>query len=117
MSKFLTALAFGAVLLLSAIPGMCADLYEDPATGQLYTKPAEGRVTVNIPADKVGGLYEDASGAVFSKPGDGRTPVAMASQPASETKPEASEEPADYSSSAFAEAVKHVIGDEESTHY
>ena len=118
MSKFLTAVAFGAVLLLSAIPGWCADLYEDPATGQLYTKPAEGRVTVSIPADKAGGLYEDESGAVFSKPGAGRTPVSMASQAAPQPQASPAEEPvADYSTQAFAEAVKHVISDEESTTY
>ncbi len=117
MSKFLTALAFGAVLLLSAMPGFCQEFYEDPATGQIYTKPAEGRVAVGVPAEKIGGLYEDASGAIYNKPGEGRTPVAMTSQAAPQPQSEAAEPAADYSTQAFVEAVKHVISDEESTTY
>ncbi|HEY3348023.1 MAG TPA: putative porin [Nitrospirota bacterium] len=83
--------AFGALLsfciISAAVPSLAAEFYEDPATGQIYTRPAEGRNKVELPAS-VGALYQDQeTGAVYSKPAEGRAaietaaPVAAAAEP------------------------------------
>ncbi|MBI5694640.1 MAG: putative porin [Nitrospirae bacterium] len=89
MSRITTAVLAGLMLMMSAVPGFCDEggmtLYQDSETGQLFTKPADGRVAVDpvsdlkLPETALGALYEDEEGAVFSKPGEGRTLVAMAS--------------------------------------
>jgi hypothetical protein len=121
------SLAVIALCLSWAVPAFCEgpSLWQDPQTGQLYTKPADGRVPVDVvkdlkmPESAMGGLYEDANGTVYTKPGEGRKPVAMVSQaPAAPQASEAREGgAADYSTKAFSDAVKHVIGEEEAAHY
>ncbi len=103
------------LVVLSAASGFCAELYEDQATGQLYAKPGEGRVLVNMPTATMGGLYEDqTTGAVYTKPGDNRQPLAAEAKaaPAAEAAPAG-----DYSSQAFKDAVTNVIGEKEAKTY
>jgi hypothetical protein len=127
MSKIFITTLVGFMLMLGAMPGFCEEgaatvLYQDKETGQLYTKPAEGRVPVDavkdlkMPESAMGGLYEDENGNVYTKPGAGRKPVMAAQAPATPQASEASEG-GDYSTQAFTDAVKHVISDEESTTY
>lgn len=73
-----------AIMLAPVLPANSyaagIDLYEDTATGQLYTKPADGRVAVDagvLPA-AAAVLYEDESGVVYTKPGPGRVAVVEA---------------------------------------
>jgi len=107
----MAALGLCVLVVLTALPAFAAELYEDSSTGQIFTKPGPGRTPVALPAEKVGGLYEDESGVVYAKPGSGRTPVAVA-----EAAPKGEEaQAADYSSQSFSEAVKHVISDEDAT--
>ncbi|MGA2193613.1 MAG: hypothetical protein ABSG42_09600 [Nitrospirota bacterium] len=120
--KGIAGIVFLFVLFIGALPGYCETgtvLWQDQATGQLYTKPADGRVPVNpvkdlnLPPAAVNSLYEDQNGVVYMKPGEGRTPIAMAA-PAS---PESSPAPSDYSSQAFYDAVKHVVGEQNANTY
>ena len=50
MKKFLSATIFAAILLSISASGWCDSpvLYQDPDTGQVFTKPAEGRVPVDL---------------------------------------------------------------------
>lgn len=85
MKKLLTILAVGFAFALCAVPSFAAELYEDPNTGQLFTKPGEGRVPMTMPDEKAGALYEDPeTGTVFTKPAPGRVAVI-------ETTPQASQ--------------------------
>jgi len=116
MLKIFTSAALGLLIVLGAATGFCAELYEDPSTGQLYTRPGEGRTQVSMPTEKIGALYEDPdTGAVYTKPGGNRRPVAPAAPMASSADEKSSEEagPAGYSTQAFSDAVKHVVSDEE----
>jgi len=96
MYRFLAAVALCAAILAGASPAFCAELYEDSKTGQIFSKPGDGRVAVQLPAERVSGLYTDANGNVYAKPGDGRTalavseaaPVAAVPAPKSMTKEE-----------------------------
>jgi hypothetical protein len=85
MKKLLTILAVGFAFALCAAPSFAAELYEDPNTGQLYTKPGDGRVPMTMPDEKAGALYEDPdTGTVFTKSAPGRVAVI-------ETTPQASQ--------------------------
>jgi hypothetical protein len=129
MTKIFITTLVGFMLLLGALPGFCEEgaatvLYQDKETGQLYTKPAEGRVPVDavkdlkMPESAMGSLYEDENGNVYTKPGAGRKPIAAASQPpATPQASEAGEGGADYSTQAFSDAVRHVVGEEQATTY
>ena len=65
----------GLCMVMAAIPALAADFYEDPATGMIFTKAADGRNKVELPAS-IGTLYQDSeTGQVFSKPADNRTAV------------------------------------------
>jgi hypothetical protein len=69
-------------MMVISLPAFAADFYEDPATGQIFTKPADGRNKVELPAS-IGALYQDAeTGAVFSKPAAGRVAVEVPAAPA-----------------------------------
>ncbi len=122
MLKQVVSAAFGLLLLFGAATGFCADLYEDAATGQLFTKPGDGRTLVSVPTEKMGTLYEDKdSGAVYTRPGGNRQPVGpaspMASAAGTKTPVETEQPAADYSTQAFTEAVRHVVSDDEATTY
>ena len=127
MSRSILVLAVIALCLSWAVPAFCEGptLWQDPQTGQLYAKPADGRVPVdvekdlNLPPAAVSNLYEDESGAIYSKPGTGRTRIAVtAPTPApSTTTAQSTTAPADYSSEAFKDAVTHVIGEKEAKTY
>ena len=114
---------FGLVLLLAAVPAFCDGpvLWQDSETGQLFSKPADGRVPVDpvkdlqIPAAAASNLYEDENGVIFSKPGAGRSKLAVApAENAPVTTTAQSSQPGDYSGQAFADAVKNIIGEKES---
>lgn len=125
MSRILAGV-FGLVLLLAAVPAFCDGpvLWQDSETGQLFSKPAEGRVQVDpvkdlqIPAAAAANLYEDENGAVFSKPAPGRNKLAVApAENAPVTTEAQSSQADDYSTQAFVDAVKHVVGDEDAAKY
>ena len=126
MSRFFAGV-FGMVLLLVAVPAFCDGpvLWQDPETGQLFGKPADGRVPVDpvkdlqIPVAAVGNLFEDMeTGALYSKPGAGRNKLAVAPAGNSPVTTEAqSSQPEDYNTQAFVDAVKHVVGDEDAAKY
>ena len=114
---------FGLVLLLAAVPAFCDGpvLWQDAETGQLFSKPADGRVPVDpvkdlqIPAAAASNLYEDENGVIFSRPGAGRNKLAIApAENVPVTTTAQSSQPGDYSGQAFADAVKNVIGEKES---
>lgn len=130
MTKILITALVCLSVILGALPGFCEDgagtvLYQDKETGQLYTKPADGRVPVDavkdlkMPESALGSLYEDENGNVYTKPGEGRKPVAVAAQPpvATPQASEAGEGGADYSTQAFSDAVRHVVSEDQATTY
>ncbi|HEY3348022.1 MAG TPA: putative porin [Nitrospirota bacterium] len=81
MKNVVTALLCLCMSVIS-LPAFAANFYEDPATGQIFTKPADGRNKVELPAS-IGALYQDAdTGAVFTKPADGRVAVEAPAAPA-----------------------------------
>ena len=93
MKKFLSATIFAAILLSISASAWCDSpvLYQDPETGQVFTKPAEGRVPVDLSTLT-------------------QAPAAQAA-PA----PEAAAAPAgDYSSQAFKDAVTNAVGEKAS---
>ena len=93
MKKFLSATLFAAILLSISASAWCDSpvLYQDPETGQVFTKPAEGRVPVDLST----------------------LTQAPAAQPA--PAPEAAAAPAgDYSSQAFKDAVTNAVGEKAS---
>jgi len=93
LKKYFSAAIFAAILLSISASAWCDSpvLYQDPETGQVFTKPAEGRVPVDLSTLT-------------------QAPAAQAA-PA----PEAAAAPAgDYSSQAFKDAVTNAIGEKES---
>jgi len=115
MSRSFVSLLLVLLALSYAAPAFAAGLYEDPATGQIYSRPGEGRVALQAPADSVSALYEDPdTGLVYARPGKGRAPLAM-STPAQ--KPQAEAGSSGYAGKEFVDAVKGVMGDEEKNKY
>jgi hypothetical protein len=94
LNKFLSATIFAVILLSISASGWCDSpvLYQDPETGQVFTKPAEGRVPVDLST--------------------------LTQAPAAQAAPAEAAAPAgDYSSQAFKDAVTNVVGEKEANTY
>lgn len=87
MKKYLSAAFLAAILLSISVPGWCETptLWQDPTTGQVFTKPAEGRVPVDL-------------STLTQAPEAQAAPAAPAG---------------DYSSQAFKDAVTNAVGEKE----
>ena len=92
MKKYLSATILALALLSISASGWCQTptLWQDPKTGQVFTKPGEGRVPVDL--------------STLTAPQS--SPAQAASAPAG-----------DYSSQAFKDAVTNAIGEKKANTY
>jgi hypothetical protein len=96
LKKFLIAMTFAVILLSVSAAGWCETpvLYQDPATGQVFTKPAEGRVPVDLST-----LTQAPAAQAATAPAEAAAPAG------------------DYSSQAFKDAVTNAVGEKAANTY
>ncbi|MHB8174081.1 MAG: hypothetical protein ACYDFU_06435, partial [Nitrospirota bacterium] len=90
MKKYLSATVFALIILSVSASGWCQSpvLWQDPNTGQVFTKPGEGRVPIDLSTLTTVPQGTSAQAAPAAQPGD-------------------------YSSQAFKDAVTNAVGEKE----